>query len=78
MKAKYKIGQTVFHMSDNSVYECLVVGIIVTANKSVYYKLSYDVDSGSEVESSEELGRPYNWDAEDTIFPTKEALIASL
>lgn len=70
MKAKYKIGQKVWYMCDNTVNEEVVVGILAASNGIVYYYLT-SLDAGDEI-------KPWNGEAEGSIFPDKKSLIASL
>lgn len=75
MKAKYKIGQTIFHMCDNMVYEEQVIAVAVSNKGDVYYQFGTD---GSHLEGSDEMGKLYNWTIEGEVFPTKADLIKSL
>jgi len=77
---KYKKGDTVYRLQDSKIIECEVMGFLTTFYKvfydtDVYFKIYYQLDYSF---TDNFVDVKDNMFAEELLFPSKEALIASL
>lgn len=70
MKPKYRIGQKVFHLVDNTVYEEEITLVALVDGK-----FRYHLDS---IAFNADIGKAWDLIEEVTLFPTKDALLKSL
>lgn len=68
---KFNIGDTVFYLCDNMVFESIVTLVVKTDKGDVFY-------STNEYGEHEDIGKIWNLNPESDLFSTKEKLLESL